>query len=313
MHAFVTGGTGFVGANLVRALAAEGAAVRVLVRPGSDRSGLEGLPVETIACDLLDRHRLAGLLRGCDACFHVAALYASSDAEELRRVNVEGTRAVVEAAAESGVRAIVHTSTVGTLSRVDGSSATEVDSRLPPGASEYVRSKFRSEEVASEVAARGAPVAIVHISAPVGAWDRVPTVTGRRIVEVLRGRWPRYIRGEINHVAVRDVAAGMVLAARRLMAGAGRHRRYLLARLEGNLTRRRFTELVSAAAGMEAPHRGWRQALREAVSRRQGEPASLACDPTWTVRELGLPQTPLMDAFREAVDWFRGSMASSGR
>jgi len=251
---------------------------------------------------------IAGGLRGCDSCFHVAAAYSLPDPEAIYRVNVEGTRAVLEVAAQTGIPAIVHTSTVGTLGRPGAQGpATEADSFLAPDASDYVRSKFRSEEVAAEVASRGANVVIVHLAAPVGPWDRVPTVTGRRIMEVLRGKWPRYVPGEINHVAVRDVARGMILAAERGVRG----RHYLLAREGGNLSRRAFTELVSRVAGIRPPRQRRREVLlgwlrRPSGIRKGGGPASLACDPGRSVRELGLPQTPLEPAFRDAVEWFRG-------
>jgi len=313
-RAFLTGATGFVGAHLARVLLGEGIEVRALVREGSDLSNLKDLPVELRVGDLLDPEGLRRHLRGADACFHLAAAYANPDPEALSRINVDGTRAVLEAALEAGCSILVHTSTVGTLGNPDGSPAREIDSYLSPGASSYVKSKFQGEKVALELASKGAPVVIVHPSAPVGAWDRAPTVTGKRILDVLEGKLPRYIEGAINHVAATDVARGMLLAARRGRPGG----RYLLARESGNLTREGFVCLVARIAGIEAPRAQkrlsfLRRFFRPPLPAGGGSPASLACDPTWSIRELGLPQTPLEEAFREAVEWFRSRRPDLGK
>jgi dihydroflavonol-4-reductase len=301
--AFVTGATGFVGANLTRALLGRGIRVRALVRRESEASSLEGLDVTRVEGDLHDE-RLVQLLDACDVCFHAAAALTGAASPELRRTNVEGTRRVLEAAARAGCTSIVHVSTVGTLARLDGQPVTERDPRLLPGASEYVRSKFEGDEAARSLASGGAPVVIVHPSAPVGPHDRTPTVTGRRIVSVLEGSLPRWIAGAINHVHVRDVAEGMILAAERGEAGTS----YLLAHAEGNLTRDEFVERVARAASMSPPRSRRRFPLLGLFRRARAPdcgPVSLACDPTWTIERLGLPQTPLDEAFREAVAWFR--------
>src|SRR5205814_2374063 len=126
--ALVTGGTGFVGANLVRELLRDGRAVRVLARPGGDRRALAGLPVEIAEGDLLDAASVRRAVRGADTVFHVAADYRlwAPDPDALHRANVGGTRAVLEAAAEHGVRRVVYTSTVGALGiPKDGTPGTE--------------------------------------------------------------------------------------------------------------------------------------------------------------------------------------------
>lgn len=307
-RAFVTGATGFVGANLARRLLQCGFQVRALVRRNSDRSSLVGLPLELVEGDLLDTASVSAGLKGCDVCFHVAAAISSEDAPALYRTNVDGSFAVLRAASEAGVKSIVHTSTVGTLSRSDGAPAREADRRIGPGASDYVKSKHEAEKIALDLAVKGAPIRIVHPSAPVGPWDRVPTVTGHRIRKVLAGRVPRWIAGVINHVYVGDVVEGMILAATRGAAGES----YLLANRDGNLSLESFVRLVAAAAGTAPPRTRRRLAfLKWFRPRPQPKfdaavgPTSLAYDPTWTIERLGLPQTPLEVAFREAVEWFR--------
>jgi len=276
------------------------------VRPGSDRSGLAGLDVEILEGDLLDRSGLARAMLSADACFHLAAALSSDDPTELERVNVQGSLAVLEAARESGCTAIVHATTIGTLGRPDGGVPREGDSHVPATGSAYARSKLRSEQGALELAGRGAPVVIAHLAAPVGPWDRHPTVTGRRILRVLQGKRLVYPRGAVNHVAVKDVASGLILAAEQGRPGS----RYILANADGNLARRQFVALVVGSAGARPRRRRGRLGPLGAIFRRSGGrsdggPASLACDPSWSVKELGLPQTPLEEAFAESVRWFR--------
>lgn len=308
MRVFVTGATGFVGSNLVRLLSRRGMVVRALVRTSADRGNLEGLPFESCVGDLFDSDALKAGLRGCDACFHLAAALPGKEAAELYRTNVEGTRSVLRAAMEAGCSAIVHTSTMGTLSRADGAPARENDRRITSAASEYVKSKHAAEEVALELIARGGPIRIVHPAAPVGAGDRLPTPSGQRIRNVLEGKPPVWTRGIINHVYVGDVAEGILLAAVR--GTPGEH--YLLASREGNLTRDEFVRLVARAAGIRPPRRTVKRALLDWLGltrwKREGTTAgvtSLACDPSWTIERLGLPQTPLDQAFAEAVAWYR--------
>jgi dihydroflavonol-4-reductase len=303
----VTGATGFVGSNLVRVLLRHDVAVRALVRRGSDRSNLEGLRVDICEGDLLDASALKAGLSDCDACFHVAAALPGKEAVELYRTNVEGTRSVLGAAVAAGCSTIVHTSTIGTLSREDGAPARETDTRISHTASEYVKSKYEAEQVALKLVAEGAPICIVHPAAPVGAGDRAPSPSGRRIRAVLEGKtpiWPRL--GLINHVYVGDVVEGMLLAAAR--GQTGEH--YLLANQYGNLTRDQFVRLVARAAGVRPP-RGTRRLalldwLRRPLQRHEAHrtgPMTVSCNPSWTVGRLGLPQTPLDQAFVEAVNW----------
>jgi dihydroflavonol-4-reductase len=103
-NCFVTGASGFVGANLVHALRARGHHVRALLRRGADRRGLEGADVEVVEGDLLDTPaKLTAAMRGCDWCFHVAASYHLwlPDYAPMYAANVEGTRNILTAAAEA--------------------------------------------------------------------------------------------------------------------------------------------------------------------------------------------------------------------
>jgi dihydroflavonol-4-reductase len=321
VRALVTGGTGFVGANLVRELLADGDHVRVLARPGGDRRALEGCDVEIAEGDLLDSASVRRAVAGVERVFHVAADYRlwAPDPAALFRANVDGTRHVLEAAVAAGVERIVYTSTVGALGiPKDG---TPGDERTPVSLADmvgpYKASKFVAEEVAREFAARGAPVIIVNPSAPVGPWDVKPTPTGQMIVDFLRGKMLGSLDTGLNVVHVRDVARGHILAAQRGRPGE----RYVLGHVNLTLleifqTLARLTGLAAprfrvpyavawlAAAGMEGVARltGGTPAVPLTAVRMARKRMFFSADKA--VRELGLPQTPVERALSDAVEWF---------
>jgi dihydroflavonol-4-reductase len=321
MRALVTGGTGFVGANLVRELLADGDRVRVLARPGGDRRALEGCDVEIAEGDLLDAGSVRRAVAGMERVFHVAADYRlwAPDPAALFRANVDGTRHVLEAAVAAGVERIVYTSTVGALGipkdGAPGDEGTPVS--LADMVGPYKASKFVAEAVARELAARGAPVIIVNPSAPVGPWDVKPTPTGQMIVDFLRGKMLGSLDTGLNVVHVRDVARGHILAAQRGRPGE----RYVLghqnltlleifqvlARLTGLAAPRfRVPYVVAwlAAAGMEGVARlvGGTPAVPLTAVRMARKRMFFSADKA--VRELGLPQTPAERALGDAVEWF---------
>jgi dihydroflavonol-4-reductase len=305
MRALVTGGTGFVGSAVVRALLAEGWDVACLVRASSDRRNLEGLDVRLKLGNLMDRTSLAGAIAGCDALYHVAALYSSrpEDADALFRVNVEGTRHVLQAAWQGGVARIVHTSTIGTIGQpADGRLAMEED-RFEgwESASAYARSKLQGEQLALDLAAQGAPIVVVNPCAPVGARDIKPSSTGQRILDYLQGRPPSFSPGGINFISVEDVAQGHLLAAQKGRLG----QRYILGHLHGNLQLDDFFRIMERVTGQRPPGHGSR--LRAALGRSMRalgrlagplraqeaspgghRPAALTADPSRAIRELRL-------------------------
>lgn len=217
MKALVTGATGFVGSAVARKLVAAGHQVRTLVRPTSDRRNLENLAVEAVVGDLRDPASLAAALAGCDALFHVAADYRLwvPDPETIYAVNVDGSRALIEAAMSAGIERIVYTSSVATLGLNQGGTPAHEDTPVALGhmIGHYKRSKFLAEQaVQSLIQGHGAPVVIVNPSTPVGPRDVKPTPTGRMIVEAAAGRMPAYVDTGLNLVHVDDVAEGHLLA-----------------------------------------------------------------------------------------------------
>jgi dihydroflavonol-4-reductase len=323
MDALVTGGTGFVGANLARELLAAGATVRVLARPGGDRRTLDGLKVEVVEGDLLDAASLARACAGVDTVYHVAADYRlwAPDPAALHRVNVEGTRAMLEAAGTAGARRVVYTSTVGTLGipRTGAPGTEDTPVSLADMVGAYKTSKFLAEQVALEFARRGLPVVIVNPSAPVGPWDVKPTPTGQMIVDFMSGRMFATLDTGLNVVHVRDVARGHVLAAQRGTVGD----KYVLGAAHGNVSLAEIGQLLSEITGRRPPRVrvpyavAWcGAACMETLARLTGRAPKVPLtavrmarkrmyfSPAKAVRELGLPQTDVRVALREAVEWF---------
>lgn len=328
MKCFVTGASGFIGANLVHELAARGHQVKALLRPGSDQRGLVGVAFERIAGDVSDRAGLESAMRGCDWCFHVAASYHLwlRDYAPMYAANVEGTRHVLSAAGAAGCSRIVYTSTVGCigLPQTGAASVTPTDESAPVSAAQmsnhYKRSKWQAEQVALELARNGLPVIIVNPSAPIGPRDVKPTPTGQVIVDFLNRAMPAYLDTGLNWVHVRDVARGHLLAAERGRVGE----RYILGNAAGNWTMKQALDVLAELTGLPAPRFRvpYSVALmaahvNEALSAVTGQPPKAPVagvrmakykmwfNPAKAIRELGLPQTPPREALAEAIAWFR--------
>ncbi len=328
MNCFVTGASGFIGANLVHELVARKHRVRALLRHGSDLRGLQGAEFERVEGDLSDAAKLKQAMFGCDWCFHVAASYHLwlRDYRPMYAANVEGTGNVIEAAAAAGCLRIVYTSTVGCIGLPE-----PVDGRITPSdeatpvregqmSNHYKRSKWQAEQIATRMARDGLPVVIVNPTAPIGPRDVKPTPTGKIIVDFLNRKMPAYLDTGLNWVHVRDVAVGHILAAEKGRIGE----RYILGNAEGNWTLKQAFAVLEEVTGVPAPRFRVPYALAlgaayayEAVSlfTRQPPKAPLAgvrmarhkmfFTPAKAIRELGLPQTPPRQALTDAVEWFR--------
>ena len=328
MNCFVTGASGFIGANLVHELVVSGHRVKALLRPGADLRGLAGARFEPIEGDVSDRERLEQSMRGCDWCFHVAASYHLwlRDYRPMYAANVQGTRNVLEAAAASGCKRIVYTSTVGCIGlpkpvhdRLVATDETSLTSESQMS-NHYKRSKWQAEKVALELAGKGLPVVIVNPSAPVGPRDVKPTPTGKVIVDFLNRAMPAYLDTGLNWVHVHDVAVGHILAAEKGRVGE----RYILGHAQGNWTMKQALAVLEEITGVPAPKLRipYFVALaaahvNETISSLTGKPpkAPLAgvrmakhkmfFNPAKAIIELGLPQTPPTRALADAVEWFR--------
>jgi dihydroflavonol-4-reductase len=330
MNCFVTGASGFIGANLVHELVARGHRVKALLRPGSDGRGLDDVEFERVEGDISDSDKLKPAMFGCEWCFHVAASYHLwlRDYKPRYAANVEGTRNVLEAAAAAGCSRIVYTSTVGCIGlpqEVNG-KMIPTDETTPVSEAQmsnhYKRSKWQAEQVAIQLVRKGLPIVIVNPTAPVGPRDVKPTPTGKVIVDFLNRAMPAFLDTGLNWVHVRDVAVGHILAAERGRIGE----RYILGSAEGYWTMKEAFAVLQEITGIPAPkiqvpHTVALAAayVDEAISSLTGKPpkAPLAgvrmakykmfFNPAKAIRELDLPQTPPKEALTDAVAWFRAN------
>src|SRR5436853_7149135 len=251
MTALVTGAAGFVGNHVVRLLAERGERIRVLLRPTSQTTLLEGLAVERVSGDLRDRASLDKALDGVRTVYHLAADYRlwARDPREIYESNVQGTRNLLEAARRAKVEKFVYTSTVGTVAvprdgvLPDESLVTSLDEMV--GA--YKRSKWLAEQEAWKAADAGLPVVVGKRKTPVGPADAKPTPTGRIIIDFLNGRMPAYVDTGLNFVPVEDAAAGHLLAAGRGRIGE----RYILG--GENMTLKEVLNILARVSGQPAP------------------------------------------------------------
>ena len=325
MKAFVTGATGFLGSHVARVLAEQGADLRLLVRATSNLKNLEGLKAETATGDLRDAASLEKAMSGCDVVFHVAADYRLwvRDPAEMYRSNVEGTRAILEAARKNGVRCVVYTSSVATIGFTGNGRPADEDSpvSLADMIGHYKRSKFMAEQVALEAGRSGMRVVTVNPTTPVGEQDVKPTPTGRIVVDFLKGKFPAYVETGLNLVDVHECARGHIAALEKGKTAE----RYILG--GENLSLKQILDKLGAIAGLPSP----KVKLPYLVAYAAGlvdETVSgrlLGREPRATVetvrmgkkkmwassakaeRELGWKLVPADDALRRAVDWFRAN------
>jgi dihydroflavonol-4-reductase len=322
MRALVTGATGFVGAAVARALVREGWQVRALARPGSDRRNIQALPVDVSEGNLADRPSLERALVGCEALFHVAADYrlGAPDPRQLYETNVDGTRNILEASRQAGVRRVVYTSSVATVGiPADGSPGSE---DTPVGVADmighYKRSKFLAEQLVRESALSGMPVVIVNPSTPIGPGDVKPTPTGQLVLDAAAGRMPAYVDTGLNIVHVDDVAAGHLLAFHRGRPGE----RYILGGQD--MTLREILFEIAQLVGRKPPRIRLATGVvlpiayvAEAVARLTGRPGRITLEGVRMARkrmffssdkasrELGYQWRPPTQALRDAIAWLR--------
>ena len=322
--ALVTGATGFLGSAVARALIADGHTVRVMARPESDRRNLEGIDVEIVGGDLSRPETLAPALKGCTALYHVAADYRLwvRDPAAMYRTNVEGSAALIRAAAAAGVSRAVYTSSVAVLGLDKSGKPADETTPVTLGdmVGHYKRSKYLAEAAVAQAAAEtGLSVVTVNPSTPIGPRDIKPTPTGRTIVMAATGRMPAYVDTGLNLVHVDDCAAGHLLAFARGKPGE----RYILggedfslAKLQGEIARMSGQRpatislpvgpLYPLAIGAELVARFitgrepmlTRETLRMARKRMYFSSAKAK-------QELGYKTRPAIQGLADAVAWFR--------
>ena len=325
MLAFVTGATGFVGSHVARALAAQGADLRLLVRSGSDLRNIQELQAERVMGDLRDAVSLKKAVAGCDVVFHVAADYRLwvRDPDEMYRSNVEGTKAILEAARESKVRRVVYTSSVATMGfQSNGHLANEESPvSLANMIGPYKRSKYMAEELAIRAGNSGMDVVVVNPTTPVGERDIKPTPTGRIVVDFLKKKFPAYVDTGLNLVDVAECAQGHIAALEKGRSGE----RYILG--GENLTLKQILDRLADITGLPSPKIKvpYVVALATGVVDQVVTGYIRNREPRATIdavrmgrkkmfvssgkaeHDLGWKTVPVNAALRRAVEWFRAN------
>ncbi len=323
MKAFVTGATGFVGSHVARALAAQGADLRLLVRSTSRTDNIVDLAAELAVGDLRKPESLKTAMSGCDFVFHVAADYRLwvRNPDEMYQANVEGTRAIIRAAHESGVLRVIYCSSVATMGFKQTGEIVNEDTpvSLADMVGHYKRSKYMAEQVALEAGRNGVNVVVVNPTTPIGEFDIKPTPTGRIVVDFLKKNFPAYVDTGLNLADVKEVARGHVLAMDKARPGE----RYILG--GENLTLKQILDKLAEITGlpsptMKVPHgvamafaafdqfftgivmgkepRATLEAVK--MGRKKMFASSAKAE-----RELGYRVVPVEDALRRAVAWFQ--------
>ena len=323
MLAFVTGATGFLGSHVARVLGEQGARLRLLVRASSNLKNLQGLDADTVTGDLRDPDSLEKALAGCDTVFHVAADYRLwvRDPQQMYRANVDGTRALLDAARKNAVRRVVYTSSVATIGFTSNGHTADEDSpvSLDDMIGHYKRSKFIAEQIALDAGRSGMHVVTVNPTTPVGEQDVKPTPTGRIVLDFLKRKFPAYVETGLNLVDVRQCARGHVSALEHGKSGE----RYILG--GENLTLKQILDKLAAITGLPSPKvklpyifafatgvidetitgRMLNKEPRATVDAvRMGKKMMFATSAK-AERELGWRIVPVDDALRRAVVWFR--------
>jgi dihydroflavonol-4-reductase len=325
MLAFVTGATGFLGSHVARALAAQGARLRVLVRPLSDLRNIEDLKAERVQGDLRDPASIKNALAGCEAVFHVAADYRLwvRDPEQMYRSNVEGTRSLLEAARKQRVRRVVYTSSVATMGFTRNGDLADEQSpaSLADMIGHYKRSKFMAEQVAFESARSGVDVVVVNPTTPVGERDVKPTPTGRIVLDFLKRKFPAYVETGLNLVDATECARGHIQAFEKGKTGE----RYILG--GENLTLKQILDRLASITGLKSPTvklpyvfafatgvvdemvtgRLMRREPRATIDAVRMGRKMMFVSSGKAERELGWRIVPVDSALRRSVEWFRAN------
>lgn len=315
----ITGASGLVGGNLVRALLAQGRPVRALVH--HDHRALDGLELETISADLNDPASLNRAFEGAQAVYHLAGSISirMKDYDELERVNVVGTRNVVEACLHCGVEKLVYFSSIHAYRQepfdlpLDEDRPLLIDDSAPP----YERSKAAAERLARQASERGLPTVIIIPTAILGPYDFRPSYLGQALGLLARGRIPALVRGGYDWVDVRDVVDGAMQAERLGRSGS----RYILS---GHWRSLKELARVSAEITSKSAHRFvvpvWLAELYQPIMARLAQ--INGSQPIYTkamlnalrsnrqisharaTRDLGYAPRPFESTLKDTLDWF---------
>jgi dihydroflavonol-4-reductase len=312
----VTGGAGFIGSHVARALADRGDDLRLTIRDSTKQDNLAGLEYEAVKCDLLDRRQVRRALRDVERVFHCAGMTSlrASDAERLFEVNVLATRNLLEECLRAEVERVVYTSSVAAIGPAPAGGRADENQLFTAGklGIPYVNSKHEAEVEALRLAAQGLPLVCVNPCVVFGEGDVYGSSTSI-VRRFMLGRIPAYVDGALNVVDVDDVARGHLLADERGSVGE----RYILG--NRNYTLDRLFADLGRVSGVEPPALKLPPAialrLAQALEAAPG-PAPITVDEVkfagqwWTYkttkakRELGWTTSPHEDTIEATVNWY---------
>jgi dihydroflavonol-4-reductase len=317
MKVFLTGASGFIGGNLARKLAENGYEINALVRKSSNLIGLEGLPVKIFYGDLHDREAIANAVKGCTACFHVAARYSfwERDNSVFYLSNVEGTKNILNACRNEGVKKIIYTSSESTVKAEDYEKLNDVSEVHGL----YKKTKIMAELEVNKFINEGYPVVVVAPTTPVGCWDIKPTPTGKIVLDFMQNKMPAYVNTGLNIIDVEDVALGHIAALERGTPG----KKYILG--NKNLMLKDIFKILSEITKIKAPTVriplwlalgfGYSSELFSSVLLKKEPQVPVAAvkaaskfrffDCSGSLEKLEIYPGPVEQAFEKAVNWFK--------
>jgi dihydroflavonol-4-reductase len=321
MKKLVTGATGFIGSAIARELLKDGEEIKVLVRKTSDTRNIDKLDVEKVFGDIRDADSMKQALKGCDTLYFTAAYFAhwAPDPKLLYEVNVGGTKATLKAAMDADIEKVVYTSTNNAIAASGTIPANEEKAfNYWEARDHYSMSKYIAENEARIFVTRGLPLVMVNPTLVIGINDIKPTPSGQMIIDVASQKMPGYIDGGVNLIDVEDVARGHILAAQKGRVGE----RYLFG--NRNITVHDYLHLIAEIAGVKPPSLKLPYPIALALGHLFELGSSINKKPPmvtasevrigkmteWydcskAVNELGLPQTPIEQTIRKALDWFK--------
>ena len=322
--ALVTGAAGFIGSHVVQELLQDNVEVKAMIMPGEDTKNLEGLDIETVEGNILDQDVVKDAVKGVDTIFHLAAIYAiwMKEWRNIYEVNIQGSRNVLWAARNAGIKRVVYTSSIAALGIKAGKELSNEETPFNQYAlrNHYVLTKYLSQQEALGFAQNGLDLVVVNPCFPFGENDIAPTPTGQIIIDILSGLNRFSFGGGFNVVDVKDVARGHLLAAKKGKTGE----KYILG--NQNVTLEEFMRLVYNAAGFEKrilikipaflmkagtiPLKYWADHVSHKPplsSPPEIEYTSqyLFFNNTKAKEILGLKFTPVEDSLKRSINWFR--------
>ncbi len=320
----VTGATGHIGNVLVKKLTSRRMAVRVLILPGDDLRSLDGLDVEIVEGDITDFNSISPLFGDVDIVFHLAGIISimSGQDELLYRVNVMGTRNVVEACLKNNVDRLIYTSSVHALKEPPHGTPIDETCFYKPEYSRggYDRTKAQASLEVLEGVKKGLNAVIVCPSGIIGPCDYNISQMGQLILNYMNGDMKAYIEGAYDFVDVRDVAEGLILACRRGESGES----YILSGEKITVQ-----ELMCALEEITGVKRPWLKVphwMANAAGKltplyyrnRESKPLFTSYSTDVLVsncninnfkarKELGYDPRPLKESLKDSVEWFRNN------